>query len=39
LSGFLARRGFSYEVIAPVVSALWEQRSANNNTDEEKEEE
>jgi len=39
LSGFLARRGFSYEVIAPVVAALWGQRSANNNTDEENEEE
>ncbi len=29
LSGFLARRGFSYGTIAPVVSQLWQQQGSN----------
>jgi len=30
LSGFLARRGFSYDVIKPVVTRIWEERDANH---------
>lgn len=33
LSGFLARRGFSYEIVAPVVDRIWaEQESGGNPT-------
>ncbi len=28
LSGFLARRGFSYDIIAPVIAELWKQQEA-----------
>jgi regulatory protein len=30
LAGFLARRGFNYEVIAPVVRRLWDENHANH---------
>lgn len=29
LAGFLARRGFSYEVIGPVADRLWEEKNSN----------
>jgi len=36
LSGFLARRGFSYSVITPVVSRIWkETRAEDQNFEEE----
>ena len=37
LSGFLARRGFSYDVIVPVIADLWKQQHAaiNINNSEE----
>ena len=31
LGGFLGRRGFSYDVIKPVASRLWEERENNNS--------
>lgn len=38
LGGYLARRGFAYEVIAPTVKRLWEERGDAMNTDFEDEE-
>lgn len=35
LSQFLARRGFSYSVIAPVVSRLWDERGAEQRPENE----
>ena len=35
LGGFLARRGFSYDVIKPIAARLWDEREENysNNAD------
>jgi SOS response regulatory protein OraA/RecX len=30
LSGFLARRGFGYDVVKPVVARLWQEVSATH---------
>lgn len=32
LTGFLARRGFSYEIISPVVGQVWAEHSSHNPT-------
>ena len=37
LGEFLARRGFAYEVVAPTVKRLWEERGGKTNTDYEDE--
>jgi regulatory protein len=31
LGGFLARRGFSYDVIKPVVTRIWEERASSHS--------
>lgn len=33
LSGFLARRGFNYDVIAPVVQRIWQEKLSDENND------
>jgi regulatory protein len=32
LGGFLARRGFTYDVIAPVVDRVWAEQGSNKQT-------
>jgi len=37
LSGFLARRGFSYDVIVPLIAELWKQQEATTNINDNEE--
>lgn len=38
LSGYLVRRGFSYGLVAPIVSSLWQQNSSTGNSNKSNEE-